>query len=186
MHPFSSFACLLVGWLDVNVSAVSSLTRSIVKCSLNSLRAVEPWPHLIPYLTARNYECNINVYARAGIKQRCQCMIMHPARSPLSVSCFQVVSRDANSLLAAHYRLDCHPHINSLHEVLLGDKLMYLVFPPSHGDLHSHVRHRKRLREPEARRLFRQMAETVRACHDQGIVLRDLKLRKFVFADPQR
>lgn len=98
----------------------------------------------------------------------------------------KVVSRDANSLLAAHYRLDCHPHINSLHEVLLGDKLMYLVFPPSHGDLHSHVRHRKRLREPEARRLFRQMAETVRACHDQGIVLRDLKLRKFVFADPQR
>lgn len=30
------------------------------------------------------------------------------------------------------------------------------------------------------------MAETVAACHEQGIVLRDLKLRKFVFADPQR
>lgn len=98
----------------------------------------------------------------------------------------QVVGRDAHSLLTAHYRLDCHPHVNSLHEVLLGDKLMYLMFPPSHGDLHSHVRHRKRLREPEARRLFRQMAETVRSCHEQGIVLRDLKLRKFVFADPQR
>jgi len=98
----------------------------------------------------------------------------------------KVVGREATSLLTAHYRLDCHPHVNSLHEVLLGDKLMYLVFPPSHGDLHSHVRHRKRLREPEARRLFKQMAETVRACHEQGIVLRDLKLRKFVFADPQR
>jgi len=98
----------------------------------------------------------------------------------------KVVSKDATSLLTAHYRLDQHPHVNSLHEVLLGDQLVYLVFPPSHGDLHSHVRQRRRLREAEARRLFRQMAETVLACHDQGIVLRDLKLRKFVFADPQR
>lgn len=54
------------------------------------------------------------------------------------------------------------------------------------GDLHSHVRVRKRLREPEARRLFRQMCEVVKCCHEQGIVLRDLKLRKFVFADTER
>lgn len=98
----------------------------------------------------------------------------------------QVVGREANTLLTAHYRLDCHPHINSFHEVLLGEKHMYLVFPPSHGDLHSHVRLSKRLREPEAKRLFKQMAETVKACHDQGIVLRDIKLRKFLFADPHR
>lgn len=97
-----------------------------------------------------------------------------------------MVAKDTHSLLTAHYRLDCHPHVNALHEVLLGDKFTYLVFPLTHGDLHSHVRHRRRLREPEARRLFRQMAESVRACHDQGIVLRDLKLRKFVFADSQR
>ncbi|KDR18343.1 Tribbles-like protein 2, partial [Zootermopsis nevadensis] len=100
--------------------------------------------------------------------------------------CVQVVSRAASGLLSAHYRVDSHPHINSLHEVLLGEQFLYLVFPPAHGDLHSHVRLRKRLREPEARRLFKQIAETVRACHDQGIVLRDLKLRKFVFADPHR
>lgn len=98
----------------------------------------------------------------------------------------QVVGRECSALLAAHYRLDAQPHVNPLHEVLVGDKHTYLVFPRAHGDLHSHVRARKRLREPEARRLFRQMAETVRACHDHGIVLRDLKLRKFVFADSQR
>ena len=98
----------------------------------------------------------------------------------------QAVRREACGLLSAHYRVDCHPHINSLHEVLLGERFLYLVFPPAHGDLHSHVRLRKRLRESEARRLFRQIAEAVRACHDQGIVLRDLKLRKFVFADTQR
>lgn len=54
------------------------------------------------------------------------------------------------------------------------------------GDLHSYVRVRKRLREPEAKRLFRQMCEVVKSCHEQGIVLRDLKLRKFVFADTER
>lgn len=100
--------------------------------------------------------------------------------------CAQVVGRGASGLLSAHYRVDSHPHINSLHEVLLGEQFLYLVFPPAHGDLHSHVRLRKRLREPEARRLFKQIAETVRVCHEQGIVLRDLKLRKFVFADPHR
>jgi tribbles-like protein len=82
--------------------------------------------------------------------------------------------------------MDAHPHVNSLHEVLLGQRFLYLVFPPAHGDLHSYVRLRKRLREPEARRLSKQSAETVRACHHQGIVLRDLKLRKFVFVDTQR
>lgn len=56
----------------------------------------------------------------------------------------------------------------------------------SQGDLHSYVRIRKRLREAEAKRLFRQMCETVKACHDQGIVLRDLKLRKFIFADEEK
>lgn len=99
----------------------------------------------------------------------------------------KIMSREASgSLLAAHYRLDSHPHINSLHEVLLGDKTAYLVFPPCSGDLHSYVRQRKRLKEGEARRLFRQIADTVRACHAQGIVLRDLKLRKFVFCNAQR
>lgn len=62
-------------------------------------------------------------------------------------------------------------------------KLLSCLFQ---GDLHSYVRVRKRLREPEAKRLFRQMCEVVKSCHEQGIVLRDLKLRKFVFADAER
>jgi tribbles-like protein len=88
--------------------------------------------------------------------------------------------------VTAHYRLDDHQHINSIQEIVVGEEFMYLVFPRSHGDLHSHVRQKKRLREQEARRLFRQMAETVRACHDAGVVLRDLKLRKFVFSNSNR
>lgn len=98
----------------------------------------------------------------------------------------KIVSRDNHSLISAHYRLDSHARIQSLHEVVVGNRYLYLVFPNAHGDLHSYVRHRKRLRESEARRLFRQIAETVQLCHQNGIVLRDLKLRKFVFADPEQ
>ncbi|XP_058058416.1 tribbles homolog 2-like [Anopheles bellator] len=87
------------------------------------------------------------------------------------------------NLLTAHFRLDGHPHVNALHKVIPATNQTYLFFSTSKGDLHSYVRTRKRLREPEARRLCRQMCEVVKSCHEQGIVLRDLKLRKFVFAD---
>lgn len=34
--------------------------------------------------------------------------------------------------------------------------------------------------------LFRQIAEAVAQCHECGVVIRDLKLRKFVFTNPER
>ena len=71
-------------------------------------------------------------------------------------------------------------------EVVVGDKNIYLMFPPCHGDLHSYVRTRRRLREPAARHLFRQIVSAVHEAHSKGIVLRDLKLRKFVFTDESR
>ncbi|XP_055637769.1 tribbles homolog 2-like [Toxorhynchites rutilus septentrionalis] len=98
----------------------------------------------------------------------------------------KIANNPCSNLLTAHFRLDGHPHVNYLHKVIQGSNQTYLFFAPSQGDLHSHVRIRKRLREPEARRLFRQMCEVVKTCHEQGIVLRDLKLRKFVFADSER
>ncbi|CAG9839190.1 unnamed protein product [Diabrotica balteata] len=98
----------------------------------------------------------------------------------------KIVSRESHSLVSAHYKLDFHPRISSIHEVIARNRYLYLVFPKAHGDLHSYVRSRKRLRESEAKKLFRQIAETVQVCHENGIVLRDLKLRKFVFADQQK
>lgn len=89
-------------------------------------------------------------------------------------------------LLAAHYRVDGQPHINTIQEVVIGSDNLYLVFPPCAGDLHSYVRSRRRLREAVARQLFRQVVTAVHAAHSQGIVLRDLKLRKFVFTEESR
>ena len=119
-------------------------------------------------------------------------------------------------MLAAHYRVDGHPRINPIQvpnqsnpkphtiqpnahkldkiiihrchpqEVVVGQKHIYLVFPPCHGDMHCYVRTRRRLREPNARHLFRQIVAAVHEAHIKGIVLRDLKLRKFVFTDESR
>lgn len=100
----------------------------------------------------------------------------------------KVVSREVAGqfLLSAHYRVDGHLHINPIQEVVVGHKNIYLLFPPHHGDLHSYVRTRRRLREPAARQLFRQIVSAVHEAHVKGIVLRDLKLRKFVFTDETR
>nr|XP_015097913.1 tribbles homolog 1 [Vicugna pacos] len=52
--------------------------------------------------------------------------------------------------------------------------------------MHSYVRSRKRLREEEAARLFKQIVSAVAHCHQSAIVLGDLKLRKFVFSTEER
>lgn len=76
--------------------------------------------------------------------------------------------------------------VNKILEILLTDKVAYLFFDRSYGDLHSYVRSKKKLKEDEACRLFKQIANVVKHCHSVGIVLRDLKLRKFVFKDSAR
>ena len=101
---------------------------------------------------------------------------------------FQTVRNDpcGQAMLTAHNRVDGHAHINPLQEVIVGDKFSYLFFPPCSTDLHSYVRTRRRLREPHARILFRQIVSAVHEAHSKGLVLRDLKLRKFVFTDESR
>jgi len=101
----------------------------------------------------------------------------------------KVMNRDAacQRLLTAHYMVDGHPNINTIQEVVVGKDHVYLVLPAcAGGDLHSYVRARRRLREAVARHLFRQVVAAVHEAHTHGIVLRDLKLRKFVFTDESR
>lgn len=101
----------------------------------------------------------------------------------------KVIPRDLSSqrLLSAHYLVDGHPNINTVQEVIIGCDHVYLVLPASAGgDLHSYVRSRRKLREATARALFRQVVAAVHEAHARGIVLRDLKLRKFVFTDESR
>ncbi|XP_077192132.1 tribbles homolog 3 [Paroedura picta] len=101
-------------------------------------------------------------------------------------TCKVYPARSYPEVLAPHGVLPAHPNVARVEEVILGDQNVYVFFPPGKGDMHNYVRSCRRLAEHEAAPLFRQMAEAVAHCHRHGIVLRDLKLRKFVFADRDR
>lgn len=89
-------------------------------------------------------------------------------------------------ILSAYWQVDSHEHVTAVAEVILGESKAYVFFEKNFGDLHSYVRSKKKLREEEACRLFKQIIQAVQHCHENGIVLRDLKLRKFVFKDEAR
>ena len=54
------------------------------------------------------------------------------------------------------------------------------------GDLHNFLKQRRKLKEGLAASIFRQIVLLVRDAHRKNVVLRDLKLKKFVFLDPER
>ncbi|XP_051827044.1 tribbles homolog 1 [Antechinus flavipes] len=85
-----------------------------------------------------------------------------------------------------YIQLPSHRNITGIVEVILGDTKAYVFFEKDFGDMHSYVRNRKRLREEEAARLFKQIVSAVAHCHQSAIVLGDLKLRKFVFSTEER
>lgn len=89
-------------------------------------------------------------------------------------------------VLSAYWSIGSHDHINEIEEIILGETRAYVFFAGHYGDLHSYIRGKRKLKETEASRLFHQVIQAVTHCHDNGVVLRDLKLRKFVFKDPER
>lgn len=88
--------------------------------------------------------------------------------------------------LAPMFHLPPQEGINKIIEILVSDSYAYVFFERSFGDLHSYVRTKRRLKEEEASKLFYQIVSSVAHCHESGVVLRDLKLRKFVFQNPER
>lgn len=85
-----------------------------------------------------------------------------------------------------YIQLPSHRNITGIVEVILGETKAYVFFERDFGDMHSYVRSRKRLREEEAARLFKQIVSAVAHCHQSAVVLGDLKLRKFVFSTGER
>jgi len=98
----------------------------------------------------------------------------------------RVCPRTGAEVCAQHALLSHSAHVLAPLECVRADPHSWLVCAPHYGDLHSYVRQHRRVQQDEAVRLFRHAARAVRDCHAAGCVLRDLKLRKFVFADPAR
>lgn len=89
-------------------------------------------------------------------------------------------------VLAPYWAVGSHPNISSIEEILIDDSNAYVIFQRQYEDLHSYIRRHRRLRESEAQELFNQIVSVVSHCHENGVVIRDLKLRKFGFKDAER
>ncbi|KAJ3608948.1 hypothetical protein NHX12_023476 [Muraenolepis orangiensis] len=88
--------------------------------------------------------------------------------------------------IRAYGTLPPHDNVAPVRDIVLGERRAYVFRDKEHGDLHGLVKGCRRLDEAHARTLFRQVAGAVDHCHHHGLVLGDLKLRKFVFADEKR
>ncbi|KNC52973.1 uncharacterized protein AMSG_12239 [Thecamonas trahens ATCC 50062] len=77
-----------------------------------------------------------------------------------------------------------HPHIASLREVQVTVDHVYMVMEyVSGGELFDYIVTRGRIREAEARRLFRQLVSAVAYCHGNYLTHRDIKLENLLLDD---
>ncbi|KAE8698273.1 CBL-interacting serine/threonine-protein kinase 7 [Hibiscus syriacus] len=80
------------------------------------------------------------------------------------------------SEVSAMRRLQHHPNILKIHEVMATKTKIYLVMEfASGGELFSKVLRRGRLTETSARRYFTQLVSALHFCHRNGVAHRDLK-----------
>ena len=104
-------------------------------------------------------------------------------------SCKTVAQDKLFHLLRPYLELPDHANIVRPVEVLhldnAGETFVFFNAAPR-LDLHGLLRQQKRLCEPEAILYFRQIVSAVAHCHENLVVVRDLKLQKFVFSGDNR
>lgn len=78
--------------------------------------------------------------------------------------------------VSAMRRLNDHPNILKLYEVLATKSKIYLVMELAPGgDLYSKILQRGRMTESVARNYFHQLISAIKFCHDNGVTHRDIK-----------
>ena len=74
-------------------------------------------------------------------------------------------------------RLLKHKNVMRLYETFSTDKYLLIVMELcSGGDLLTYVRKRRRISEPVAKVIFKELMDGLKYCHEKGIVHRDIKL----------
>jgi len=70
-----------------------------------------------------------------------------------------------------------HKNVIRLYDTFIADSYLLLVIELCGGsDLLSYVRKRRKLAEPVAKTVFKQIIDGISYCHSKGIVHRDIKL----------
>ena len=76
--------------------------------------------------------------------------------------------------------------VHKVSDVTKLDDQVYVFSTQPYGDLHNFLKQHRKLKEGLAASIFRQIVLLVQDAHRKNVVLRDLKLKKFVFADPEK
>lgn len=95
------------------------------------------------------------------------------------------MSRYAQAL-AVYSHLPAQSNLHHPSEIILGHSLAYVFFEHTYGNMYRHVQSSQGLSEDEALKLFYQMVSVVAHCHNNGVVLRRLKLKNFAFKNEER
>lgn len=163
-------------------------TRRKQTCVVNHASSIQNIPENLkkPSAVQLTNHAKVGKYILSEINSAtCMCHAIH-VDTGKEYTCRVVEVEKYRQIVTPYYMCSENDNINKILEILIGDRFAYLFFERSYGDLHSYVRSNKKLKEEEACRLFKQIANVVKHCHSVGIVLRDLKLRKFVFKDSAR
>ena len=72
-------------------------------------------------------------------------------------------------------------HLHFFHQIISLDKTAVILYQNYSSNLHSYITEKHRLNEHESRTLFSQIVRAIQMCHQVGLIVRDLKLRKIVF-----
>ena len=95
--------------------------------------------------------------------------------------------------LEAFFIMESSERIYNFKEIILEENTAsskpsqaYVIYEPHYGDLHEYMKEKQRLDEEEAKKIFEQCVECVNECHLKGIIVRDIKLKRFVFVNAER
>ncbi|XP_060897241.1 tribbles homolog 3 [Labrus mixtus] len=169
--------------------------ENLPKCKVPRLAPPPPTTGIPPYLRSRSPAPKSDQSqspTRVGpyiLLERCdgeETYRASHAQTEQQYTCQVIPLHGYQERLAAYTRIGPHDNICGLQDVVVGQDSVYVFLSGHHGDMHAYVRSRKRLGEEEVGHLFAQMLSAVAHCHQHGIVLRDLKLRRFVFTDKYR
>lgn len=173
----------------VNVIKERYLISSI-PCQISPAAAAKTpisYRHLID-LTSSNLKCT-DVFT----EEHFLCKIINEPLHKVQQAYFQLQQDEAG----CRSEIYGHTLIRSVRDIVpLSKQRTYVIVPAGsspaaeheriYEDLHTYIRNKRRLNEQEARPLFHQICQTVQVCHRNGIVLRDLKLKRFYFIDEAR
>lgn len=74
-------------------------------------------------------------------------------------------------------------HLHFFRDTIVLERTAIVIYSNYSSNLHHYITEKHRLNENETRKLFSQIVRAVHMCHQVGLIVRDLKLRKIIFHD---